>query len=226
MDQLAQHTRSGQFAAKILAPQLDVDMTFTGPGRRPTEAMSLTMLALQQEMHDPEVDTSRIYVTGLSMGAFGTWDILNRAPKVFAAAVPMSGGGNPATAANIKDVPVWAFHGSDDSVVPVQTTRDMIAALEAAGGTPRYTELAGADHTIWDSVYADADNTLYPWLFSKSALGPVDPGQLNTDLVFTTGGTGGTPDPVSDSSTPEPTSMGLLALAGMGLLGRRRASRR
>jgi poly(3-hydroxybutyrate) depolymerase len=98
MGNLTARTSSGQYAAYVLAPQIDTNMWFSSSTSAPTEAMSLTMMALHQAMNNPNIDTSRVYVTGASMGAFGTWDILRRDPGVFAAAVPMSGGGDPSTA--------------------------------------------------------------------------------------------------------------------------------
>ena len=213
MSELAQHTRSGQYAAYVLAPQIDTNMWFSW-GKDETEGMSLTVMALKQAMNDPHVDTSRIYVTGTSMGGFGTWDILTREPNTFAAAVPMSGGGDPSTASVIKDTPIWAFHGSVDSVVPVQMTRDMIQAVRDAGGSPLYTEVEGGDHVIWPQIYADENNTLYSWLFSQHLPGAGDPTVIDP-------GVGTTPVLPTDS-TPEPSSVGLLALVGMGLLRRGR----
>jgi hypothetical protein len=71
------------------------------------------------------------------------------------------------TAPLIKDIPVWAFHGSADPIVPVSATRDMIQALQAAGGSPKYTEIAGGGHVIWDPIYYDQSHALYPWLFAQ-----------------------------------------------------------
>ncbi len=79
------------------------------------------------------------------------------APDLFAAAAPIAGAGNPSKAALIKDLPIWAFHGSADPVVPVSGSRDMIAALRAAGGHPRYTEFAGVGHGVWGGA------TSTPW---------------------------------------------------------------
>jgi hypothetical protein len=130
------------------------------------------MEALQQVMATENVDTSRIYVTGNSMGAMGVWDIMYREPTVFAAAVPMSGGGDTRTASTIKDIPVWAFHGSADPLVPVTDTRNMIQALQDVGGHPKYTEVPNGGHVIWDPIYQDASHTLYPWLFAQSRPAP------------------------------------------------------
>jgi predicted peptidase len=165
MSGLQAATASGPDAAFVLAPQLPSGWVFGIKGTTQAEGMNLTMIALQKAMKNPNVDLNRIYVTGVSMGAYGVWDILRRYPKLFAAGVPMSYGGDPSTASTIAHIPIWAFHGSDDPVKPVQATRAMIAALVAAGGTPWYTEIAGAGHYIWNSIYDKP--ALYAWLFSK-----------------------------------------------------------
>src|SRR4051812_18082793 len=175
MGGLVNATKSGQYASYVMAPQIDTNSWFQSYSSTPTTAMKLTIEALKKVIDTENVDTSRVYVTGLSMGGMGTWDILGREPDLFAAAVPMSGGGDTRTASKIKDVPVWAFHGSEDSIVPVTETRKMIDALRDAGGSPKYTEVQGGDHVIWGPIYADESDTLYPWLFSqhKSAAGEV-----------------------------------------------------
>jgi predicted peptidase len=215
MNQLQQQTKSGQYAAYVLAPQINSNMWFSSNSSAPTEAMQLTMDALKQAMADPHVDTSRIYVTGVSMGSFGTWDILRREPGVFAAAVPMSGGGDPSSAEAIKNVPIWAFHGSADDIVNVQTTRDMVAALQAAGGNVKYTEIAGGDHFIWPQVYSDP--SLYQWLFSQHLGDGLDTMSM-ADMVATAP----TFAPVAPSQVPEPASLALFAIGGVALLRRRR----
>lgn len=135
-------------------------------------SMQITMKILQDVIADFNVDTHRLYATGLSMGGFGAWDVISRYPSTFAAAVPMSGGGCVNSAPTIANIPVWAFHGSADGAVPVSGSRDMINALNAAGGHPLYTELAGQGHVIWAPIYNDPANTLYPWLFSQSTPEP------------------------------------------------------
>src|SRR5581483_4791158 len=86
------------------------------------------------------IDANRLYVTGLSIGGYGTWDAIERWPGYFAAAAPVAGAGDPSKAALLKNLPIWAFQGSADLSVPVAGSRDMIAAIQAAGGHPRYTE--------------------------------------------------------------------------------------
>jgi predicted peptidase len=225
MNNLAAKTGSGQYAAYVLAPQINTNMWFASNSDTPSEAMSLTLKALHQAMKNPNVDASRIYVTGVSMGSFGTWDILRRDPSLFAAAVPMSGGGDPSTAAAIKNVPVWAFHGSADTTVPVESTRGMINALTAAGGTPKYTEVAGGDHYIWPAIYADAGNTLYPWLFSQH-LGEATAGSASVAPALSPSVAVQTiraaVASVSPAAVPEPASIGLIAIATVALLHRRR----
>jgi dienelactone hydrolase len=100
------------------------------------------------------IDPDRIYITGLSMGGMGSWSLLERRPGYFAAAIPMCGNGNTLAAPSFRDVAVWDFHAADDSSVPVAGSRDMIAALRRAGGTPLYTEYASGGHGIWVEAYA------------------------------------------------------------------------
>ena len=112
------------------------------------------------------VDKERIYITGYSMGGFGTFDIVAKEPKLFAAAVPVSGGGNPATAASMKRVPFWVFHGDADTVVNVEQSRKMVEALKKAGGKADYTEIPGAGHGIIGQVYQD--QKLHEWMFDQT----------------------------------------------------------
>lgn len=111
------------------------------------------------------IDRSRVYVTGISMGGYGTWDLVSRKPEWFAAAMPICGGGDPAQAERIKDVPIWAFHGDADTAVPVCRSRAMTSALWAIGGKVRYREYYGYGHNVWSATYADA--AVMDWFFSK-----------------------------------------------------------
>ncbi|OEJ99408.1 hypothetical protein A8C32_05910 [Flavivirga aquatica] len=111
------------------------------------------------------IDPTRRYVTGQSMGGFGTWHYIQQYPKMFAAAIPICGGGNPKLAHKIVDVPVWAFHGEIDTAVSVNFSRDMIASIKRAGGAPLYTELKNVAHICWPLAY-DTPNLL-DWLFAQ-----------------------------------------------------------
>jgi predicted peptidase len=100
------------------------------------------------------------------MGGFGTWDIIQRHPTLFAAAMPVCGGGDTALAPQIKQIPVWAFHGDKDDTVKTSRSRDMIEALKKAGGTPRYTEYPGVRHDAWAPTYTNP--AVLKWLFDQS----------------------------------------------------------
>jgi predicted peptidase len=111
------------------------------------------------------IDTDRVYVTGISMGGFASWEALIRDPQKFAAAIPVCGGGDARFARQIAHLPVWAFHGANDSTVPAQCSREMIEMIKKAGGHPRYTEYPGVGHNSWDRAYAEPE--LLSWLFSQ-----------------------------------------------------------
>ena len=111
------------------------------------------------------IDTKRVYLSGQSNGGFGTWDLISKRPELFAAAIPLCGGGNTALAASLVSMPIWAFHGEKDDVIPVEETRKMIAAIKKLGGTPRYTEYKGVNHEIWTPTFKEAG--LVEWLFAQ-----------------------------------------------------------
>lgn len=112
------------------------------------------------------VDANRIYLTGLSMGGYGTWTICCKYPNRFAAAVPICGGGNPKVAAKMKALPTWVFHGDKDKAVPLKKSQDMVAAIKKAGGNVKLTVYPGVGHDSWTQSY---DNpALYKWLLSQS----------------------------------------------------------
>jgi predicted peptidase len=112
-----------------------------------------------------KTDKSQVYLTGLSLGGYGTWSIAAAYPDRWAAIVPVCGGGSPKTAEKIKDIPCWCFHGDADTAVPVQRSRDMIDALKKAGAAPHYTEYPGVGHNSWDNAYGTPE--LYAWLLKQ-----------------------------------------------------------
>jgi alkaline phosphatase D len=120
---------------------------------------------IEQLVLDNQIDTNRIYITGQSMGGFGTWEAIRRDPKRFAAAAPICGGGDPDMSASFVHIPVWAFHGADDQVVKPEKSREMIESLKNAGGSPRYTELKGVGHASWVNAYGAPD--LWDWMFRQ-----------------------------------------------------------
>jgi predicted peptidase len=112
------------------------------------------------------IDADRVYIAGLSMGGYATWDVITRYPKRFAAAIPICGGGDSTKAPLIEALPIWAFHGDSDHTVPVEASRRMIAALKKAGGNPRYTEYPGVDHGSWGPALQEPG--LPTWLFAQA----------------------------------------------------------
>lgn len=112
-------------------------------------------------------DPDRIYVAGLSLGGFGTWDAIQRWPNYFAAAVPVCGGGSIQEEAirNAATTPVWVFHGEADANVPVDCSRRMVSALTRAGAAPKYTEFPKMGHPIWSRVWGDS--AVWHWLFRQ-----------------------------------------------------------
>ncbi len=119
-----------------------------------------------QMLETRPIDPARVYVTGQSMGGFGTWNLIQLHPELFAAAVPVCGGGAPMQAGRIKDIPIWSFHGAKDPTVPVAADREMAAALKAAGSrVARYTELPDGGHVIMGEAWATPG--LVDWLFKQ-----------------------------------------------------------
>jgi predicted peptidase len=127
--------------------------------------MHLVLGMIESLKQEFTLDASRIYVTGQSDGGYGTWNLITQRPDVFAAAIPLCGGGDPRLAARLAKMPVWVFHGSRDDVIPVRESRNMIEAIRKAGGRPRYTEYARAGHDIWKRTFAEPE--LIPWLFAQ-----------------------------------------------------------
>ncbi|MCU0915511.1 MAG: prolyl oligopeptidase family serine peptidase [Planctomycetes bacterium] len=110
------------------------------------------------------VDADRVYLTGLSMGGFGTWALACRQPERFAAIVPICGGGDRYRVSRVKNVPTWVFHGAKDLTVPLQASTDMVEALKKAGGNVQFTVYPEAQHDSWTETYNNPK--LYEWLLS------------------------------------------------------------
>ncbi len=124
------------------------------------------MLVIADLMDRLPIDENRIYLTGSSMGGFGAFNLVAKYPEVFAAAVPLCGGGNVKDAEKLKLTPMWVFHGDKDDMVPVERSRDAVKAIEAAGGKLcKYSELAGEGHGITGIVYSKPE--LHVWMFEQ-----------------------------------------------------------
>ena len=111
------------------------------------------------------VDTDRVYLTGLSMGGFGTWALAIDQPKRFAAIAPICGKGDPEKVAAIKHVPAWVFHGGKDRTVPLKASEVMVEALKAAGAEPKFTVYPEAGHDSWTATYDNPD--FWKWLLAQ-----------------------------------------------------------
>jgi predicted peptidase len=174
-DNYAQFLLSEENLAKypciFLAPQCPKNQAWV-PGHDEgfADNAAAVMGLLEQVCAEYPVDRSRIYITGMSMGGFGTWGMLAAYPGYFAAAAPICGGwlqkSDVEYAPLLTDVPIWAFHGALDTAVPVERTRDMVEALEAIGGNIKYTEYPEEGHLIGEKVYSEP--ALFPWLFAQT----------------------------------------------------------
>ncbi len=152
-----------EFDFFVLIPRCDANPR-NWMANGPDAARALAMLDDVQKAY--KIDAKRLYLTGLSMGGFGTWSLAAKYPDKWAAIVPICGGGDPKAADKIKHIPCWCFHGDQDTAVKVERSRDMIKALKAAGSQPKYTEYAGVGHNSWDRAYQTPE--LYAWLRMQS----------------------------------------------------------
>jgi len=166
----------GRFPAVVVMPQCRKDMWWAD------SMADVAMAALEQARKEFHGDSTRLYLTGLSMGGYGTWYLAGKYPGKFAAIAPICGGilmpdkaraqspddNSPyaEAAKKIGKKPVWIFHGGDDPVVPVGESRRMNEAMKALGGEVHYTEYPGVGHNSWEKAYAEAD--FISWMLSKT----------------------------------------------------------
>lgn len=171
-----------QSAAIVVFPRCRTDAWWSDP-----EMEAMTLAALDQATKEWKGDEQRVYLTGLSMGGYGTWFLAAKYPKKFAAIVPVCGGirtpttiaippvstaADPFTdvAKKIGKTPVWVFHGAADDTISVTESQMMVVALRIAGGDVRYTEYPGVGHNSWDRAYAEPD--FFPWLLGHRKAKP------------------------------------------------------
>ena len=144
--------------ALVVAPQCPADSWWT------LELNALeSLLDAVQAQH--QIDPARVYLTGLSMGGYGAWHLAIKDPERFSALVPVCGGGVPALAAKLKNLPTWAFHGANDDVVPLSASTKMVEALKEAGGHAKLTVYPNVGHNSWSRAYSESN--LYAWLFAQ-----------------------------------------------------------
>jgi predicted peptidase len=165
------------FPAIVVFPQAPRDQWWEGP------AADMALAALAQTEREYRIDPERVYLTGLSMGGSGTWYIAYRHPERFAALLIVCARITPegemreplvpaeqgdvfeALAHRLKDTPIWIFHGDADTVVPVEDSRRVVAALKATGANVRYSELPGVGHNSWEAAYGSRE--VGDWLFAQ-----------------------------------------------------------
>ena len=170
------------FPAVVVMPQ-SAPNTWWGDPEMEAQAFA----ALEKSMKEFHGDPDRVYLTGLSMGGYGTWAFGYKYPEKFAALVPVCGGvvasrrfitpppwhplskspDDPygETASYLTKIPIWAFHGEADPRVPVTESRKLTEAIKARGGNVRFTEYPGVAHNSWDRAYWEAE--LLPWLLAQ-----------------------------------------------------------
>ena len=149
-----------KFPFFVIFPQCKKNSNWKADG--PDGMRALAILAEVQKAY--KIDDKRLYLTGLSMGGFGTWHTAFLHPNKFAAIAPICGGGDPKAAESIKHIPCWCFCGDKDNPKLLQGCRDMVEALKKAGGNPRYTEFPFVGHNSWDPAYVTPE--LYSWFLS------------------------------------------------------------
>ncbi len=170
----------------VVLPQCPKNRWWTEP-----EMQAQALKALDQTVEEFNGDKSRVYLTGLSMGGYGSWVMAEGNPSKFAAIAVVCGGVRPpprinvpqpadglaasadpyaAVASKVGKTPVWVFHGGADPVVPVTESRKMVEAIKSAGGSVRYNEYEGVGHNSWDKAYAEAE--LFPWMLTQKLKAP------------------------------------------------------
>ena len=154
-----------QFAARgdelpyvLLSPQCPGDDSWA----KPTQQKRLIEL-LDHIIQTHSIDQDSMCLTGLSMGGYGSWQMAADHPRRFASVVPVCGGGDPRDAEKLKALPIWVFHGDQDSAVPFQRSVEMVDAIKQAGGTKiRFTSLEHIGHNCWSATYATPE--LFQWI--------------------------------------------------------------
>lgn len=140
---------------------LELDFDYTRPA---TEPLSLAIALVEDLIGTEKVDARCVYITGLSMGGMGTFEAVYRNPQLFAAALPICGGGDTVRYRKV-DTPFWVFHGDADAVVDVKYSRAMVNKLKDLNVKAKYTEYPGVNHNSWDNAFAEPK--YLKWMFGK-----------------------------------------------------------
>lgn len=131
----------------------------------PSKPMELVIALVHKLVKTLPIDSTRIYITGLSMGGYGTYDAMERYPDLFAAAVPVCGAGDVSQAPKIAKIPTWIFCGAEDPAVDPVNSLNMFKALVAAGARPGFTQYPEVGHFSWIEAYSDA--MMLEWMFRQ-----------------------------------------------------------
>jgi len=173
--EFADPLRREQFPCYVVAPQcpkgkkwseVDWSKESSTLPTESSESMQAIKELLDEMVEDGRVDANRIYITGLSMGGYGTWDAIARYSNFFAAAAPVCGGGDPTTVDRFAKLPIWCFHGRQDSDVKPIRSQEMVEALKKIGSAVKYTEYPDLKHDSWSATYSNPK--LYDWMFAQS----------------------------------------------------------
>jgi Predicted peptidase len=152
--------------AFVVAPQCPEDQMWTTiSDARSTRQLNLALEVLAAVEKEFNIDVTRRYVVGQSMGGLGSWSLITEHAEMFAAAIPVCGGGSESLAPRLTKTAIWAFHGAKDEAISVDRSRSMIAAVRKAGGNPRYTEYEDLGHNSWDRAFAEPE--LLDWVFAQ-----------------------------------------------------------
>ena len=208
LPEIVKQLRDGGRKVVVLAPQCPSNQVWAPLHRggamgdlmeEPYQALGMIPVLIEKKIDEFNADKKRVYVTGLSMGGYGCWDLLARyGTDIFAAGIPCCGGGDPNRAKFMRDLPVFIFQGADDVTVPPQLARWMYITMKAAGNNNVFLrEYFGVGHNCWDKAYSDPDT--WNWLFSQrrgsssdvhpqnQPVGPVTAGQYAKGFGFNGG---------------------------------------
>lgn len=224
INELVNETQHGTHQAVLIMPQSGLGQvwnsmtngdnwsvgSYTNATAQPISSrLQLAVNILDSVVAGNNVNTSKVYVTGPSMGGYGTWDAVARFPEKFAAAAPLAGGGNTDLASTVlASKPIWAYHGGSDGLVPPSGTTNMYFASKQAGGSPIISYLASTGHGGFDQFYKVGNYTvdkpqtsggtgqgLYDWMFSQTlgntgTVTPITPGNARVVVGFGAGSSG------------------------------------
>lgn len=148
-----------EFPFVVVSPQCPLDQWWAM--RENVDGLAQLTQFIQSEYN---IDTNRTYLTGMSMGGYGTWATAAAYPDLFAAIIPICGGADLAIAADLKATPAWAFHGRDDDIVPLIRSEEIVGKVSKIGGDARLTIYDNVQHDSWSVTYANRE--IYDWLLS------------------------------------------------------------